>query len=119
VILVLDPLDDIALRRILTEPDDAVFRHFQALFAMSGVQLKASEEALVAIAREARHRGVGARGLRAALENLFLDTMFNLPDLKGVGALHLRGSSYHNLRLVFSTGTQSRREKELHDVGQF
>lgn len=84
VITTLDTLDENALVRILTEPKNAIVRQYQALFAMEGVELVFEPEALRAIAARAIERKTGARGLRAQLEELLLDTMFELPGEKDV-----------------------------------
>ena len=84
VITSLDKLDEDTLVRILTEPKNAVVRQYQALFEMEGVELEFEPEALRAVARRAIERKTGARGLRGILEELLVDTMFEIPDLKDV-----------------------------------
>lgn len=79
----LTPLAEDMLVRILTEPKDALFKQYQRLFAMDGAELDATEDGLLAIARQAQTRNAGARGLRAVLEELLLETMFDLPNAKG------------------------------------
>ncbi|NPA27737.1 MAG: ATP-dependent Clp protease ATP-binding subunit ClpX [Epsilonproteobacteria bacterium] len=69
--------------RILTEPKNALIKQYQALFELDGVKLTFEEEALEAIARKAFERKTGARGLRSILENILLDLMYQLPELKG------------------------------------
>lgn len=81
VITPLAELDEQALIRILTEPKNAIIKQYQALFKMEGVELVFSEEALIAIAQKAISRKTGARGLRSIVENLLLDTMYDLPSL--------------------------------------
>ncbi|HPP52079.1 MAG TPA: ATP-dependent Clp protease ATP-binding subunit ClpX, partial [Thermoguttaceae bacterium] len=80
VISTLAPLDHAALIRVLTEPKNAVVKQYQALFAMAGAELEFTGGALDAIAALALERDTGARGLRAIMENLMLDVMFELPD---------------------------------------
>jgi ATP-dependent Clp protease ATP-binding subunit ClpX len=80
VTLALDTLDEDALVRILTEPKNALVKQYQHLFELDGAELTFEEEALRAIAKQAVARKTGARGLRAILENLLLDTMFDLPS---------------------------------------
>lgn len=75
----LDPLDLDALRRILTEPRNAIIRQYQKLFAMEGVQLVVETEALDFIAETALDYELGARGLRSLCEAIFTDAMFDLP----------------------------------------
>ncbi|AMW17229.1 ATP-dependent protease ATP-binding subunit ClpX [Glaesserella parasuis] len=82
VITPLEELDEKALINILTEPKNAIIKQYQALFKMEGVELKFTKDALVAIAQKAISRKTGARGLRSIVENLLLDTMYDLPSLK-------------------------------------
>ena len=79
VITCLNSLDEQALIRILTEPKNAIVRQFQALFKMEGIELEFTADALQEIARRAIERKTGARGLRSILEDILLDTMFELP----------------------------------------
>lgn len=76
----LEPLDEAALIRILTEPCNALVRQYQKLFAFEEVALEFTEGALKAIARKAMERETGARGLRSILENLLRRPMFDLPS---------------------------------------
>jgi ATP-dependent Clp protease ATP-binding subunit ClpX len=80
----LDALDELALRRILTEPRNALVRQFQKIMNMDGVDLQFTKDALVAIATKAQSRKTGARGLRSILEETMLDVMYDLPSLQGV-----------------------------------
>ncbi|WP_426994884.1 ATP-dependent protease ATP-binding subunit ClpX [Glaesserella parasuis] len=82
VITPLEELDEKALINILTEPKNAIIKQYQALFKMESVELKFTKDALVAIAQKAISRKTGARGLRSIVENLLLDTMYDLPSLK-------------------------------------
>ncbi|MEQ8801842.1 MAG: ATP-dependent Clp protease ATP-binding subunit ClpX, partial [Haliea sp.] len=84
VVATLEDLDEEALVRILSEPKNALVRQYRRLFEMEGVKLELSEDALKAVARKAISRKTGARGLRSILENILLDTMFDLPSLDGV-----------------------------------
>jgi len=84
VIATLDDLDEEALMRILTEPKNALVRQYQRLFEMEDVQLTFAEEAMRTIAKKAIDRKTGARGLRSIMEGILLDTMFELPSLRGV-----------------------------------
>ncbi|AQX17119.1 ATP-dependent protease ATP-binding subunit ClpX [Tessaracoccus lapidicaptus] len=78
------PLDREALVRILVEPRNALVRQFQKLFELDGVQLEFTDEAVESIAELALVRGTGARGLRAILEELLLDVMFEVPSEEDV-----------------------------------
>ena len=84
VVTTLDELDEAALVRILTEPKNALTKQFSKLFKMEGVELEFRDEALDAIAKRALARRTGARGLRSIIEHALLDTMYDLPSLKGV-----------------------------------
>lgn len=81
IITPLEELDEAALIQILTEPKNAIIKQYQALFKMEGVELKFTKDALTAIAQKAISRKTGARGLRSIVENLLLDTMYDLPSL--------------------------------------
>jgi ATP-dependent Clp protease ATP-binding subunit ClpX len=76
---ILSELDEDSLIAILTEPKNALIKQYQKLFAMQGVELKFDDEAIHQIAKKALARKTGARGLRSILENLLLETMFELP----------------------------------------
>jgi len=84
VIATLEDLDEEALVRILTEPKNALVKQYQRLFEMENVKLTFTRDALQAIARKAIERKTGARGLRSIMENILLDTMFDLPSMEGV-----------------------------------
>jgi ATP-dependent Clp protease ATP-binding subunit ClpX len=84
VVATLEDLDEPSLKRILTEPKNALVKQYQRLFEMEGVNLTVAEEALGAIVRKAIDRKTGARGLRSIMETTLLDTMFDLPSLEGV-----------------------------------
>ena len=84
VIATLEDLDEDALVTILTEPKNALVKQYQRLFELEDVQLTFTDEALQAIARRAIKRKTGARGLRSILEDILLDTMFELPGMDGV-----------------------------------
>jgi ATP-dependent Clp protease ATP-binding subunit ClpX len=84
VIATLEDLDEDALVTILTEPKNALVKQYQRLFEMEQVELAFHDEALKAIARRAIDRKTGARGLRSILESILLETMYELPGLKGV-----------------------------------
>ena len=84
VIATLHDLDRDALVQILTKPKNALLKQYQRLFELENVHLTFSDDALGAIAERAIERKTGARGLRAIMEEILLDTMFDLPDLDGV-----------------------------------
>jgi ATP-dependent Clp protease ATP-binding subunit ClpX len=77
-------LDESALIKILTEPKNAIMKQFQKLFEIEGVNLRFTDSALSAIAKQSIKRGAGARGLRAILEKTMLDIMYEIPSIGGV-----------------------------------
>ncbi|MEA3044952.1 MAG: ATP-dependent Clp protease ATP-binding subunit ClpX, partial [Sphingomonadales bacterium] len=84
VIATLEDLDVEALVKILQEPKNALVKQYQKLFDMEDVKLTYTDDALVATAKKAIERKTGARGLRSIMENILLDTMFDLPSMDGV-----------------------------------
>jgi ATP-dependent Clp protease ATP-binding subunit ClpX len=84
VVATLRELDRDALVNILVEPKNALFKQYQALFAMEGVDLDLRTDALNAIAEKAIERKTGARGLRSILETVLLDTMYKIPSEENV-----------------------------------
>ena len=84
VIAVLDELDEGALVQVLTEPKNALIKQYQKMFEFEKVKLKFTESALRAISREAMKRKSGARGLRAILEEIMLDMMYEIPSQKNI-----------------------------------
>jgi ATP-dependent Clp protease ATP-binding subunit ClpX len=80
VIAMLNDLDEDALIQILTEPKNALIKQYQQLFGMEHVRLTFAKDALVEIAKQAITRKTGARGLRSIIENVLLDTMYELPS---------------------------------------
>ncbi|MFH1130544.1 MAG: ATP-dependent Clp protease ATP-binding subunit ClpX [Pseudomonadota bacterium] len=79
-----DDLDVSSLIEILWRPKNALFRQYQRLFEMDGVQLRITDEAMHAVAEKAIQRKAGARGLRSVMESVMLDVMFELPSLENV-----------------------------------
>tara|TARA_B100000073_G_scaffold335219_1_gene328596 strand:+ start:345 stop:1610 length:1266 start_codon:yes stop_codon:yes gene_type:complete len=84
VIATLNDLNSDALVTILTEPKNALVKQYCRLFEMENVTLRFTDDALKAIASKAIKRKTGARGLRSILEEILLNTMFDLPDIKGI-----------------------------------
>ncbi len=84
IIVTLDALDEEALVRILTEPRNALVKQYDKLFELDGVALEFQAEALKAVAQEALKRKTGARGLRAILEEIMLDTMYEIPSREDI-----------------------------------
>jgi len=81
VVATLHDLDEGALVRILVEPKNAILKQYQKYFELEKVRLKFTDDAVTAVAREALKRGTGARGLRAILEDVMLDVMYELPSI--------------------------------------
>ena len=84
VIATLTDLDEASLVIILTQPKNALIKQYQRLFELENVALTFTDDALVAIAKRAINRKTGARGLRSILEDILLDTMFDLPGMDSV-----------------------------------
>ena len=82
VLTYLNPLDRIALEKILTEPKNSIVKQYQKLFEMDGVELTFTKEALDAMVDKAVEFKLGARGLRSIVENVMMDSMFELPSRK-------------------------------------
>ena len=101
VISVLEGLKEKDLLDILVKPKNALVRQFQKFFEMEGVELEFTSEALEEIVKEALRKKTGARGLRAIIEDVMMDIMYDIPSLGHVG------------RCVVSTSTVSRRERPL------
>ena len=80
IIVTLDALDKDSLVKILTEPKNALIKQYKKLFEMDGVDLEFMEDALLSIADEALHRNTGARGLRAIIEDVMLEVMYEVPS---------------------------------------
>ncbi|MEM6811928.1 MAG: ATP-dependent Clp protease ATP-binding subunit ClpX [Pseudomonadota bacterium] len=84
LIATLENLDEDALVTILTEPKNALVKQFKTLFDMEDAELEFTDDALIAIAKQAIERKTGARGLRSIMEGMLLDTMYDLPDKENV-----------------------------------
>ncbi|MEG1501321.1 MAG: ATP-dependent Clp protease ATP-binding subunit ClpX, partial [Clostridiales bacterium] len=80
ILVTLQSLDEQSLVRVLTEPRNALIKQYSKLLEMDGVELNFEDEALLAVAAEAVKRNTGARGLRAILETMMLDVMFDVPS---------------------------------------
>ncbi len=112
-------LDRDALVRVLTEPKNALVRQYQRLFDLDGVHLEFTDDALEAVADQASLRGTGARGLRAIMEEVLLNVMYDVPSRKDVGRVVISAEVVkHNVnptllpREVPAQGTRrSRQEK--------
>ena len=85
-------LDKESLVRVLTEPKNAIVKQYEKFFEMDGVELIITDDALDAIAEQAMKRGTGARGLRAIMEEVLLDTMYELPSRSDVARVVIDGA---------------------------
>lgn len=95
VVSVLEELTEDDLARILTQPENALVKQYQKLFAVDGVKLTFTEEAVRQIAATSIRRGTGARGLRSIIEKTLEDTMFQLPSLDDVSEVIVDAASVH------------------------
>ena len=93
VVSVLEELTEDDLARILVEPENALVKQYQKLFAIDGVTLTFTEDAVRQIAATSIRRGTGARGLRSIIEKTLEDTMFQLPSMTGVSEVVVDGAS--------------------------
>jgi ATP-dependent Clp protease ATP-binding subunit ClpX len=91
VLATLEDLDEAALVEILSKPKNALVKQYQRLFEMEEVKLGFTDGALDAIAQKAVERKTGARGLRSIMENILLDTMYDLPSMEGVEEIVING----------------------------
>ncbi len=91
VLASLTDLDEDALVQILSLPKNALVKQYQRLFSMEDVELRFTDDALIAIAHRAIKRKTGARGLRSIMEDILLETMFELPSLDGVQEVVING----------------------------
>jgi len=84
-------LDQAALVQILTEPRNALIKQYQKLFEIDGVELEFTDDAIEAIADKAMERGTGARGLRAIIEEVLLNVMYDVPSREDIGKVVVTG----------------------------
>jgi ATP-dependent Clp protease ATP-binding subunit ClpX len=108
----LDALDEESLMRILVEPKNAVTKQFQRLFELESVRLTIDKEALRAIAQKALKRGTGARGLRAILEEMMTDIMFDIPSRDDVREVAITAESVTAGRPPLIVTERARHKKE-------
>ena len=121
VVVPLDELDEDALVRILVEPKNSLVRQYSKLFALDGVELTVTEEALRKIARESLERKTGARGLRAIMEKTVMDAMYEIPSDTSVSRCvireeHVGGAAFPDLIRKEAEEKKGRRKKKS-DVG--
>jgi ATP-dependent Clp protease ATP-binding subunit ClpX len=108
----LDSLDEDALVRILVEPKNALTKQYAKLFELESVGLTFENEALKAVAQRAIKRGTGARGLRAILEEMMTEIMFELPGREDVREVVVTGESVTQGRQPLIVTERARQKKE-------
>ena len=117
VLATLTDLDEAALITILTEPKNALVRQYQKLFDIEGVKLTFTPEALKAIAKRAIKRKTGARGLRSIMEDILLDTMFELPGMADVQEVVVNEESVTAAAKPLLVHAEPKKKKEVASAG--
>jgi ATP-dependent Clp protease ATP-binding subunit ClpX len=108
----LEPLTTDALVQILTEPKNALVRQYQKFFEMEGAELRFTPDALQEIARLAREKDTGARGLRSIVEGVMMEAMFDLPEQGGKGIYEVNDTVVRRERRLFPISVVDERQKE-------
>jgi len=111
MISVVGPLDEDALVRILTEPKNALLKQYQRFFEFEDCSLEFTDGALREIARAALKRDTGARALRAIVEELMMDVMFELPDHRGLGKFVITEAVVRREKRLFDSLAQERQKE--------
>ena len=111
----LSELDEDALIQILTKPKNSVVKQFQEIFAMEGVKLSFRKPALSAIAKLAIKRKTGARGLRSILEDMLLDTMFELPSLSDIKEVVIDKAVVEKKKLPLMVYKTTKKQKTINE----
>ncbi len=112
VVATLNPLDEDSLVQILTEPKNALVKQYQKLFELDSVNLEFTEEGLRCIAEEAINRKTGARGLRAILEEVLVDVMFDIPSQNNVEKCMITPEAIQKKEKPILVTTDKRKKKE-------
>jgi len=112
VIATLTDLDEDALISILTDPKNALVKQYSKLFEMEGVRLRFSDDALKAIAQRAIKRKTGARGLRAIMESILLDLMYDLPSMQNVEEIIINADVVDNGSAPVIVNADTKRESK-------
>ena len=89
IVCPLEPLDRSAMVRILTEPSNAIVKQYQHLFSLEGAELEFHDEALDLIAERAMKRDTGARALRAVMDEIMVDLLYDLPEQDNDGVIYV------------------------------
>jgi len=111
VIATLEDLDEDALVTILTQPKNALVKQYQRLFELEDAQLSFTDDALSAIAKRAIQRKTGARGLRSILEDILLDTMFELPSMENVSEVVVNEEAVNSDAAPLMIYTEAKKEE--------
>jgi len=110
----LDMLDEEALVRILTEPKNAITKQYKKLFELDGVELEFEEGALDEIAKQSYKRKIGARGLRAIMESVMMDSMYNIPsDTKAIKCIITRNAVLGNEKPIIVVSEENVARKPI------
>ena len=117
MIATLTDLDEDALVTILTEPKNALVKQYQRLFEIEAVKLTFTADALTAIAKRAIKRKTGARGLRSIMEDILLDTMFELPGMEGVQEVVVKDEAVNAGAAPILVYTEATKKKEVASAG--
>ena len=115
IISTLEDLDEESLVKILEEPKNSLTKQYSKLFEIEGVKLSFAKDALKAIAQKAIVRKTGARGLRSIIEEVLLETMFDLPSIEGVEEVMVNKEVINgktNPLIIYSKSNQKNSEKE-------
>jgi ATP-dependent Clp protease ATP-binding subunit ClpX len=119
VVVTLDALDEEALVKILTEPRNALVKQYQKMLQMDSVELEFKEEAVRAVSREAMRRNTGARALRAIIEDIMLDVMYEMPGRSDIAKCIITREVVENHEdplLVTAQGNKSRAKKQKEET---
>lgn len=112
IIVTLEPLNEEDLVRILTEPRNALVKQYEKLFELDGVALEFQEGALAAVAKEAIRRNTGARGLRAILEEIMLNVMYDIPSRGDVAKCTISEQTVVNREMPMIITVERKKKKE-------
>jgi ATP-dependent Clp protease ATP-binding subunit ClpX len=117
VITSLDELSEEDLVRILVEPKNALVKQYKRMFSFENSTLEFTDEALKAIAHEAKTRGTGARGLRSICERVLQNVMFDLPEVGGVTKVQIRESDIKGTTSPEIVPVSDTKEEDAEKVG--
>lgn len=112
VIATLNDLDVPSLIKILVDPKNAITKQFQKLFELENVKLTFTEDSLEAVAKKAIERKTGARGLRSIVENMLLDTMYEVPDMDGITEVHVTADTVNQAKKPDYIMGEKKKKKE-------